>query len=74
MCTAIYISLIALLLLYSDFVLEQYALSVTAGDAQWTLVAIGWEIIPFIWPAIVLAMVAASAVTFLIMRKFHKPK
>ena len=72
MCHVIYISLTALLLLYSEYVLEQYALSVTAGDAQWTLVAIGWEIIPFIWPVIVLVMVAASAVTFLIMRKFQR--
>ncbi len=69
MCLAIYGALLALLWFYSDYALEQYALSTPSGENGWMVVAIGWEILPAIWPAIVLMMVAASAVTFFVVRR-----
>jgi hypothetical protein len=69
MCFAISAALIALLWLYSDYMLEQYALSISTSGNQWTMVAIGWEIIPLIWPVLLMAMVAASAATFFVMRR-----
>jgi putative flippase GtrA len=76
MCYVIYISLLGLALLYSDSIIHQYALSVISGENQMLTVALGWEIIPALWPLFLLAMVLASAVTFLISRKIfsrHKP-
>lgn len=72
MCPAIYISLMALLLFYTDYALEQYALSVSTGENNWIVVALGWEILPAIWPALLLVMVAASAVTLFVSRRFIK--
>lgn len=72
MCIAIYAALLALLLLYADYQLEQYALSVSSSDGQWTVMALGWEILPTIWPALLLAMVAASAVTLLVSRSLSR--
>jgi hypothetical protein len=69
MCIAIYTGLIVLLWLYSDFTLESYALSTSSGGNEWMTTALGWEIIPTIWPVILLAMVVASAVTFFIVRR-----
>lgn len=69
MCIAIYTGLIVLLLLYSDFTLESYALSTSSGGNEWMITALGWEIIPTIWPVILLTMVATSAVTFFIVRR-----
>ncbi len=69
MCYVIYFSLFALALIYSDNLLEQYALTVSGGGNQWLTVALGWEIIPAIWPVFLLAMVLGSAVTFFISRK-----
>lgn len=71
MCYAIYLSLIALFILYTDYTLSQYALSTPAGDNQWISVALGWEIIPEIWPAFILVMAASSAVTLLISRRIQ---
>ncbi len=68
MCMAIYAGLFALLLFYSDYVIEQYALSVTAGEQQWMVVAIGWEMLPALWPLVLLAMIFASAATMLLLR------
>lgn len=69
MCIAIYAALLALLLFYSDYALEQYGLSTASGENGWMVVAIGWEILPSIWPAILLMMVAASAVTLFVSRR-----
>lgn len=75
MCYVIYISLFALAFIYSDNILEPYALAVSGGESQWLTVALGWEIIPALWPVFLLAMVLASAVTFFISRKlFSKGK
>ncbi len=71
MCYVIYISLIALFILYTDYTLGQYALSTPAGDDQWISVALGWEIIPEIWPAFILVMAASSAVTLFINQRIQ---
>lgn len=69
MCLAIYAALLALLLYYSDTILEQYALSAASGENEWMMVALGWEILPMLWPAILLMMVVASALTLFISRR-----
>lgn len=68
MCYVIYFSLTGLLWLYADYVIKDYALSISAGDGQWTLVALGWEIFPILWPTLLMLMVIASAVTYFVMR------
>lgn len=72
MCIAIYAILLALLLFYTDFYLEQYALSVSSSDEHWIVVALGWEIVPSLWPLLLLLMVASSAVTLFIARRTGK--
>ena len=72
MCYVIYFSLIGLVWLYADSVINDYALSISAGSDQWTLVALSWEIIPILWPVWLLFMVIASAVTFFISRIIHQ--
>jgi hypothetical protein len=72
MCMAIYAALMALLLIYSDYMLEQYALSASSGENEWMVVALGWEIIPTIWPVILLMVVASSAVTFFVVRRLGR--
>ncbi len=74
MCFAISTALIALLWLYSDYMLEQYALSISTSGNQWAMVAIGWEIIPLIWPVLLMVVVAASAATFFVMRRHQGSK
>ncbi len=69
MCYVIYIALFALALIFSDSILEQYALSVLSGENQMLTVALGWEIIPALWPVFLLTMVLGSAVTFFVSRK-----
>ncbi len=68
MCMAIYAALMVLLWIYSDYMLEQYALSTPSGANEWTVVALGWEMLPTIWPVILLMVVASSAVTFFLVR------
>ncbi len=72
MCVGIYAALLALLLFYSDYMLEQYALSSSSGNSEWMVVALGWEILPTIWPVILLVMVAASAVTLFVSRRLGR--
>lgn len=69
MCMAIYAVLLALLWIYSDYMLEQYALSISSGANEWTVVALGWEMLAAIWPVLLLMVVASSAVTFLVTRR-----
>ncbi len=69
MCMAIYAALMVLLFIYSDYVLEEYALSVSSDAGEWTMVALGWEMIPIVWPVILLAVVVSSAVTFFLVRR-----
>ena len=72
MCMAIYAALFALLLFYGDYVIEQYALSVTAGEEQWMVVAIGWEMLPLLWPVGLMLMVVASGLTLFVVRWLGK--
>jgi len=72
MCLAIYGALFALLLFYSDYALEQYALSVSSGEQQWMVVAIGWEMLPLLWPLALLLMVVASGATLLVTRRLAR--
>ncbi|MEN8169198.1 MAG: hypothetical protein ABFS08_03160 [Pseudomonadota bacterium] len=65
---AIYVALFALLLFYSDYAIEQYALSITTGEQQWMVVAIGWEMLPMLWPVGLLLMIVASGVTLFVVR------
>lgn len=70
MCMAIYVALFALLLFYSDYAIEQYALSITTGEQQWMVAAIGWEMLPMLWPVGLLLMIVSSGVTLFIVRWF----
>lgn len=72
MCMAIYALLLALLLFYSDYMLEQYALAVPSGEGECMVVALGWEMLPAIWPALLLMMVAASAGTLFVSRRLGR--
>ncbi len=74
MCVGIYLALIALFIFYSDFVISQFALSVESSNQQWMMIAIGWEMMVELWPAIVLAMIISSAVTLFVSRRFTKDK
>ncbi|MBA1446845.1 MAG: hypothetical protein M3H12_16055 [Chromatiales bacterium] len=74
MCYVIYFSLIALLLIYSDSVVEQFALSESAGEGQWIMMATGWELVPAIWPLLLMAMVFASALTFFVARAVFRQR
>jgi hypothetical protein len=69
MCIAIYAALFALLLYYSDYLIEPYALSLQTGGGEWMVVALGWEIVPQLWPVMLLLMVAASAMTLFLARR-----
>ncbi len=72
MCMAIYAALLALLLYYSNVVVEQFALSVGTTEGEWMVAAIGWEMLPLLWPLLLLSMVVASAATLLIVRPLSR--
>ena len=71
MCYLIYISLLVLALIYSESVVNEYALSVMSDDNQILTVALGWEIVSVLWPLFLFAMVLGSAITFFISRKLY---
>lgn len=71
MCYVIYISLLVLALIYTESVVDEYALSVISGENQMLAVALGWEIVPALWPLFLFAMVLGSAITFFISRKMY---
>ena len=66
MCASIYFALMALFLYYSNFVIDQYALSIPSGDGNWTVISLGWEIVPEIWPVFALLMLVSSALTLFV--------
>ena len=68
MCIAIYIALFALLLFYTDYAIESYALSVNTGEEQWMVAAIGWEMLPMLWSVGLLLIVIGSGLTLFVMR------
>ncbi len=67
MCRAIYVMLIGLFFIYSDWVLDDHRLSVAAEAGEWMVVAVHWEIAWVLWPLLVLSALIASAVTFFAM-------
>jgi len=69
MCYAIYGALILLFAIYSDALIEEYALSAGVGENQWVQVAQGWEIAAHLWPLLLLVLVVSSAVTYLVTRQ-----
>ncbi len=70
MCIAIYVALFALLLFYSNHAIEQYALSITTAEQEWMVVAIGWEMLPLLWPVGLMLMIMASGITLFVI---HRP-
>ena len=72
MCAGIYLALFALLLFYSDFVIEQYALSVGVGEQEWMVAAIGWEMLPMLWPVVLMLMIVASGLTLFVARRLTR--
>ncbi len=74
MCIAIYVALFALLLFYSNHAIEQYALSVTTAEQQWMVVAIGWEMLPLLWPVVLMLMIVASGITLFVMRRLDNKR
>ena len=68
MCVLFYLILILLTGLYSYDLLEQYALSISSGNGDWTLVALGSEMLIILWPVLAATAVTASAATYLILR------
>jgi hypothetical protein len=73
MCYVIYGALILTLAVYSDALIGQYALSIAAGEDQWTMVALGWELVLTLWPLFALIAVAASALTWITARHWIRP-
>ncbi len=67
MCRVIFFFLIGLFVIYSDWTLEQYQLSVSGEAGSWMPVALGWEIAGLLWPLLALAAVIASAATYFIL-------
>jgi hypothetical protein len=71
MCVAIYLALTMLALIYSDSVIESLALSAQSEGELVIVLALGWEIVPALWPLFALAMVLSSAVTLFIVRRLR---
>ncbi len=69
MCFVIYAAIIVLSWLYCDSLLQSLALPTATGDGGWMSVALGWEIVPQLWPLLFLAAVISSLLTFLVMRR-----
>jgi hypothetical protein len=67
MCRAIYLFLIGLFFIYSDWLLDQYRLTIAAEAGDWMPVAVGWEIAGELWPLLTLSAVLASTVTYFAM-------
>jgi membrane protein implicated in regulation of membrane protease activity len=69
MCIAVYLALIGLFLFYSDYVVEQYALAIPSADQGAMVVAVGWELVPLLWPVVVVAVLIGSAVSAWVTRR-----
>ncbi|MCG8427361.1 MAG: hypothetical protein MI754_08405 [Chromatiales bacterium] len=74
MCVAIYLVLIGLAFLYSDALIESLVLSQAADGQSAVAMALGWEIVPVLWPLFLLAMVVASAGTLFVSRRLACPR
>ncbi len=71
MCVSIYAALIALFFYYSDFVVSGFILAVPTEESAMMSVAVGWEMVPQLWPLMVLAMVVSSALTLFVTFKIQ---
>lgn len=69
MCMGIYAALIGLFAFYSNYVINQYALVVNSAGGGTMTVAVGWEMVPLLWPVIVAAMLLASALSVYVTRR-----
>ena len=72
MCYLLYAAVAGLLLLYTHDRLAQYALAARAEGTDWMVIAAAWEMVPLLWPLLLLAMLAASTLTLLALR--HWPR
>lgn len=68
MCYVIYGALLLTFGVYSDALLRQYALATAAAQGQWTVVALGWELVEILWPLLLFVAILASALTFFATR------
>lgn len=68
MCYLIYGTLILTFAVFSHAMIEPYGLAVASGDGQWSVIALGWEMVPEIWPLFLFAAAIGSALTYLVMR------
>ena len=68
MCYVIYGALLLTFGVYSDALLRQYALATAAAQGQWTVVALGWELVGILWPLLLFVAILASALTFFAIR------
>jgi len=64
MCYVIYAALILLFGLYCDSLLQSLALAATTGDGGLMTMALGWEMVPHLWPLLALAAVISSLLTY----------
>jgi hypothetical protein len=69
MCYLIYGSLILTFLVFTHARLQDYALNASAGAEQWTVIALGWEMLLPLWPPLALVAAIASALTYLALRR-----
>jgi membrane protein implicated in regulation of membrane protease activity len=69
MCTLIYLTIAGLLLLYSDALLNDFALAVPGEAGEWMVVALGWELVPLLWPLPLIGFLLGSFATWLVMRR-----
>lgn len=74
MCIVIYLALIGLAFLFTGYTLDQYALSVAAGDGGWMQVAMGWEMVSHLWPLALAGALLGSGLTLFVVRRIGAGK
>lgn len=68
MCYLLYGGLIATLLVFAHATLSDYALSVSSGAADWSVIAVGWGMLLPLWPLLLLVAAVSSAATYFALR------
>jgi len=74
MCSAIYLTLFGLLVVYAGYTLDQYALSVNVAEGDWMVVAMGWEMLTHLWPLLLIGGVVGSGATLFVVRRLGAGK
>lgn len=69
MCLAISLALIGLFFFYSDYVIGQYVLAVNDPQQGALVVAVGWEMVLWLWPVVVAPMLLAGVVSVWVARR-----